>query len=230
MNSKKSAVLAIIGLVVAFLFASAAGAVAGNLITGADIKNGTIQSVDLADDSVLSKDIADYTIKSEDLTNGLQNKINQPGPQGEPGADGAKGPKGDTGNSGPMGPQGVQGPTGLTQVRADEPYNQSIAANSVGVAFASCPAGKSAISGGYRLNGFAAEAFQGGGGPLNLVKVLASEPVGVQDGAVVNTYQNGAFPQDSDGRFLPNAWAVTVQNDSGSAQDVRVAVVCAFTN
>lgn len=226
----KSKVLAIVGLVIAFLFAATAGSFAGSLITGADIKNGSIHSADIANDDILSKDIADYTIKMDDLTNGLQGEINKPGPKGDEGDKGPKGDPGTPGASGPMGPQGPQGAPGLSQVRADEPYNQVIAANSVGVAFASCPAGKSAISGGYRLNGYAAEAFQGGGGPLNLVKVLASEPVGVQNGAVVNTYQNSAFPQDSDGRFLPNAWAVTIQNDSGDAQDVRVAVVCAFTN
>lgn len=226
----KSKVLAIVGLVIAFLFAATAGSFAGSLITGADIKNGSIQSVDLENDSVLSKDIADYTIKDADLSPYLSTKINMPGPKGDDGDTGPRGPQGLPGNTGPMGPQGQQGATGLTQVRADEPYNQVIAANSVGVAFASCPAGKAAVSGGYRLNGYAAEAFQGGGAPLNLVKVLASEPVGVENGVLVNTYQNPAFPQDSDGRFLPNAWAVTIQNDSGDAQNVRVAVVCAFTN
>lgn len=227
--NRKTSILAILGLVVAMLFAGSVGAVADNLIGSNGIKDNSIKSVDLKDGKAVSE---------ADLTQGLVAKLNADH-AGQPGPQGPAGPKGDTGAAGPQGEQGPRGYSGsdgsngqpgLSEVRADEPYTQSIPANSVGVAFTSCPAGKTAIAGGYRLNGYAAEAFQGGGPSLNLVTVLASEPVGVQNGQVVNTYQNNAFPQDSDGRFLPNAWAVTIQNGGGDAQDVRVAVVCAYAN
>jgi len=76
------------------------GAVAGALITGADIKNGTIESQDIKNGTVVSRDIANATIKIRDLTPALRELIRQPGPKGE------KGDKGDTGPRGPQGPAG----------------------------------------------------------------------------------------------------------------------------
>lgn len=99
---RKSVVLMVVGLVMAFLFAGTAGAVAGGLITSQDIKNDTIQS----------KDIKDYTVKADDLTNSLQNKINAPGPKGDEGEQGPRGFKGDQGIPGSQGPSGPQGPAG----------------------------------------------------------------------------------------------------------------------
>lgn len=218
--SKRHAIIAAGVIALGLTIAATTGAVAGSLITGADIKDGTIQSRDLKDGS---------GVGTADLKPGLANKINAHGEQGPAGPQGPRGYQGQQGDDGQQGPAGPQGEPGLSDVRANEPYTQSIPAHSVGVAFAACADGKTAVSGGYRLNGFAAEAFQGGGGAVD-VSAIASEPVGVIGGAVVNTYQNAAFPQDESGAFLPNAWAVTIQNDSDQAQDVRVAVVCASTN
>ena len=79
------------------------GAVAGALITGADIKNGTVESQDIKNGTVISRDIANATIKLRDLTPALRELVKQQGEKGE---------KGDTGPRGPVGPQGPQGPAG----------------------------------------------------------------------------------------------------------------------
>lgn len=81
------------------------GAVAGALITGADIKNGTIESQDIKNGTVVSRDIANATIKVRDLTPALRELIRQKGEKGE---------KGDTGATGPQGPQGPAGQNAAT--------------------------------------------------------------------------------------------------------------------
>jgi hypothetical protein len=193
--------IAIAGAILALV--GTTGAVAAVLITSADIQDGTI--------------------RGKDLRPGLVDRFSQPGPAGADGTDGVDGVDGTNGTNGTNGIDGTDGvdgqdgedgAPGLANVRADEPYVHTIPANSVGVAFTECPeAGQVALGGGFRLNGFAAE--------------IASEAVGIEGGAVVNTYQNPAFPQTERGSFQPNGWAVTVQNDSDQAQDVRVSVVCA---
>ena len=82
---------------------ASSGAVAGALITGADIKNGTIQSKDIENGTVVSRDIANATIKLRDVTPSMRELIKAEAAQG------AKGEKGDTGATGPQGPKGADG-------------------------------------------------------------------------------------------------------------------------
>jgi len=101
-------------------------------------------------------------------------------------------------------------------------------ANSIGVVYGKCPEARPlAISGGYRLNGWAAESFSGANQPrVDDVLVLASEPAAWKDGALVNSYQNPAFPQTEGGSFQANAWATTIQNDSDTELQVRAWATC----
>ena len=57
--------VAVLGGVV--LLAASGGAVAGTMITGAQIKNGTVASPDLKDGGVTSLDLKDKTVKPADL-------------------------------------------------------------------------------------------------------------------------------------------------------------------
>ncbi|MEO9322406.1 hypothetical protein ABFT23_02895 [Nocardioides sp. C4-1] len=72
---------------------SAGGAVAGSMITGKQIKDGTVTSADLKDRTIQVKDLAPSAVAA------LR------------GARGATGPAGPAGPAGPTGPTGPQGPT-----------------------------------------------------------------------------------------------------------------------
>ena len=83
---------------------TASSATARSLITGLQIKNGSITSADLADG----------TIKSRDLAPSLRHAQQVPGPQGPQGAQGEAGPQGAKGDPGAQGAQGPAGPQGAT--------------------------------------------------------------------------------------------------------------------
>jgi hypothetical protein len=84
--------------------ATASGTVRA-LITGRDIKDGSITSADVANKSLQLQDF------SPGATSSLTGPAGPAGAQGEPGA---KGDKGDTGITGPRGLQGSPGSTGAT--------------------------------------------------------------------------------------------------------------------
>jgi hypothetical protein len=77
--------------------ATAASAGAASLITGRQIKDGTITK--------------------RDLSKALQQQLARTGAAGAKGDPGVPGPKGDLGAQGPLGERGVQGPAGPTLVR-----------------------------------------------------------------------------------------------------------------
>lgn len=231
------ATLGLAGLITAAGIAGSAQA-AGN----PDIRDNTVTSSDIRDETILSRDIATSAVGASELSNDsvgageiktgsvgtpelsdqAKSWIKSQAKAGPAGKDGATGPQGEPGKD------GKDGAPGLADVRADEPYTQVIKAGEVGVAFTVCPEGKAAIGGGYRLNGWADEAFDADGHPAaDGLIVVASEPQGAKGGQLVPTYQDSSFPQDSDGRFEPNAWAVTIHNTTTADANVRVAVVCA---
>ena len=80
--------------------AAGGGAVAGSLITSADIKDKTIKKVDLAKNAVVTKKVKNGTLKLKDLNQAANDAIANGGPPGPAGA------------QGPAGPQGPQGPAG----------------------------------------------------------------------------------------------------------------------
>lgn len=80
-------------------------AVAGALITSADIQNGSIRGIDVKDGSLRKADFGG------NLT-GARGPAGPAGTSGEDGSDGAAGPAGATGPAGERGPQGPQGATG----------------------------------------------------------------------------------------------------------------------
>jgi hypothetical protein len=116
----KSSVVVLVGVLAVFVVAATASGGGGpKLITGSDIKDGTIDSRDLKVGSVQSHDIANGTILVADLSTNALRTLK--GAQGEKGANGAAGPagpagptgaKGATGDTGSAGPQGSQGPPG----------------------------------------------------------------------------------------------------------------------
>jgi hypothetical protein len=124
------------------LFLSAAGgAVAGGMITGAQIKNGT----------VTTKDIKNSTLKLADISSAakaaLQGQTGPAGPTGPSGADGATGPAGAAGPAGPAGPAGTNGSNGTNGTDGVSGYETitaavAVAGNAQGLVSQNCPAGK----------------------------------------------------------------------------------------
>ena len=115
-------VIAVIALFVALVGTATAGSVA--LITGAQIKDGSVGLADL----------------SKNAKRALKGQRGAQGPAGAPGANGLPGA------AGPQGPPGVQSLT--TALRSVE-----VAPSMVATAEAPCPSGQRAVSGGFIFGG-----------------------------------------------------------------------------
>ena len=86
------------------------------LITGAQIKDGTVASRDIENRTIRRADIAAATLSSLRGARGhvgAQGPRGVVGPQGPPGAPGAAGQQGPQGPQGPQGATGAQGPQGV---------------------------------------------------------------------------------------------------------------------
>jgi collagen triple helix repeat protein len=90
----------------------AGGAIGAAMVTSADIRDQTIQARDIHRNAVGGSELAPDTVTGPHLTQGLRDRMNQPGPRGPEGPQGPEGPAGSQGPQGPVGPQGPQGPQG----------------------------------------------------------------------------------------------------------------------
>jgi hypothetical protein len=109
--------IAIAGVLV--VAAATSGATAALVITGNDIKNGTVTTKDIKNDNLKSKDIKDGTLKTRDFDEATVDDL-----------------------TGPAGPAGAPGVSGHQVVSVTVP----IAANSTATVQTSCPAGKRVLS------------------------------------------------------------------------------------
>ncbi len=100
---RQSAPLVVSAIALA-LAAGGIGVGAGALITGADIKNGSITGADIKNGSIAGDDIKPGSIQVSDLSKGAMNGLD-----GKDGEDGKQGP---AGPAGPAGPRGVAGSSG----------------------------------------------------------------------------------------------------------------------
>lgn len=102
---------------------------AKTLMTGADVKNGSLTGKDLKNGSVTSADVRNGSLTGRDLRNGSVGRadlspalrralggataaVGTSGRDGAPGAPGVPGTRGERGSTGAQGPQGVQGVQG----------------------------------------------------------------------------------------------------------------------
>lgn len=119
---------------------STGGAVAGSLITSAQIKDNTITTKDIKNGTLINKDFAPGTLVK--------------GPKGDPGAKGAPGA---TGEQGEQGIQGIQGPpgatgsTGLTNYSVQGGETYSLPAGQTTGLELYCPSGQKPLGGGGGL-------------------------------------------------------------------------------
>ena len=116
-----SMVVALIALAVA----GAGGATAATLITGAQIKNGSITGADVKDNSLTAKDI-------KGQLQGPQGATGAQGPAGTAGAKGDAGVPGPAGAAGAKGDAGVPGPSDAFSRFRDGPIQTSTPLTSIG--------------------------------------------------------------------------------------------------
>ena len=102
------------GVIGALAVATAGTAGVQALITGAQIKDGTIESRDIKNGAIGRADIADAAEAALRGARGSRGADGPAGPAGPAGAQGAAGPQGPQGATGAQGPQGPQGPKGDT--------------------------------------------------------------------------------------------------------------------
>lgn len=95
------AILAVVTLVAVLV--GSGGAVAGSLITGKKIKDGTVSTKDVKDGSLQTADLAPATVA------GLKGRTGPAGPTGPAGSPGSAGPAGPAGSTGPAGAAGTRG-------------------------------------------------------------------------------------------------------------------------
>ncbi len=103
------------------LFAAVGGtATAATVITGANIKNGSVTGADVKNSSLTGADVKNRSIGTSDLSAGvvaaLKGAAGATGPAGPAGPAGPTGAKGADGATGPAGPVGPAGPASLATV------------------------------------------------------------------------------------------------------------------
>ena len=146
-------------LAAALIVSAGTGAVAGSMITGKQIKNGT----------VTSQDLKNKTIRPVDLSRAVKQQM--AGSAGTVGPAGPAGPAGSTGPTGPRGPQGVAGVPGASGLELVT-KEQIVAPGAYSQLTMSCPSGKKVlgVSGYWNVIGSpVATKFEAG---LNSGKVL----------------------------------------------------------
>jgi hypothetical protein len=77
----------------------AGGAIGAAMVTSADIRDQTIQARDIHRNAVAGSELAPDTVTGPHLTQGLRDRMNQPGPRGPEGPQGPQGPPGEDGTA-----------------------------------------------------------------------------------------------------------------------------------
>jgi len=119
----------------ALLFSLSGTAVAGALITGANVKNNSLTGVDVKDGSLGTKDVKDGSLLAKDFKAGSL----PAGPQG---------PAGPVGPQGPTGPQGLAGTNGVSGLEIVNVPSGALNSDTEKSVTATCPAGKKVVGGG----------------------------------------------------------------------------------
>lgn len=141
---------------VALFVALGGTATAAVLVTGKNVKNGSLTGADVKSNSLGSVDVTNGDLLAEDFKAGQL----RAGPRGAPGAPGARGAPGPAGAKGDQGSPGI---SGLVKVEQGSASNS----DSFKDATATCPAGKRVIgTGGYITGG------KSGSSPSSLTDVV----------------------------------------------------------
>lgn len=129
---------------IALFVASTGTAVAGALVTGANVKNNSLTGLDVRNGSLTSLDVRNHSLRPIDFKGKL--------PAGAQGPQGPQGPQGAQGPAGPQGPAGAQGGPGVSGWAKSFVIGGPFNSTSPKQTDASCPPGKTLLSGGGRLH------------------------------------------------------------------------------
>jgi hypothetical protein len=208
MNKRPSPalVVAIVALFVAF----SGTATAALVMTGKNIKDGTITGKDVKNRTLGTNELSKKAVTSLQGQRGPTGPGGPQGPKGEAGVQGVQGPKGDTGAAGPQGPKGDTGVAQITTRTAGFNLDGPMGAGNDGAAM--CQAGESAVGGGYRLP---SASILVGSGVVNSFAALQSRPANASGEPALNGQE-------------PRGWYVEATKgadvDGGT---VAITVLCA---
>jgi hypothetical protein len=133
---------------------------AARLITGSQIKNGSVTGADVKNGSIAGTDIRSGTVTGTDVKNGSLTSADFRGSvKGDAGPAGAAGPQGPQGASGPQGPQGPAGPTAVNALNRVVGPLVTVDASGFGESAAVCPGGQTVVGGGYSSAAADGEVF-----------------------------------------------------------------------
>jgi Collagen triple helix repeat (20 copies) len=190
-------VVAIVALFVAF----SGTATAALVMTGAQIKNGTITG----------KDLRNRTLGTNKLSKkALSSLKGQRGPAGSQGVAGVQGPKGDTGAAGAQGPKGDTGVADITTRTAGIAFTANGSMGETKDGAAMCQAGESVVGGGYRLPG---GSIGVGSGVVPIFAAVQSRPANGSGEPALNGQQ-------------PRGWYVEAQKGTDTDGTVAITVLC----
>jgi hypothetical protein len=213
--------------VVALAGVTAATAGVKALVTGAQIKDDTIESRDVKNGTLRGADLAPQLAASlrgqrgPQGISGPQGPVGaqgpagpkgDPGPQGAQGSPGAQGPKGDAGTPGATGPQGPAGPVSppraLVASQADPPPFLFLAEGSfTTVVSLAVPAGS------YAVTGHAVVTNTASADAANVVCRIVAEGVEADEASTTITPKPPSSPSTSGLRdTIPLTGVVTVAN------------------
>lgn len=99
-------------LAVAATVVTGGSATAASLVTGRQVKDGSVAGRDVAGGSLTGRDVRDRSLTGSDLDASVRGPVGPPGQVGDQGSPGPSGPTGPAGPTGPPGPAGVAGPPG----------------------------------------------------------------------------------------------------------------------
>jgi hypothetical protein len=198
-------VVALVALFVAF----SGTATAALVMTGKNIKDGTITGKDVQNRTLGTNKLSKKAVASLIGQRGPAGPAGPQGPKGEAGVQGVQGPKGDTGPAGPQGPKGDTGVAHITTriagINLDGPMGESKGGAAM------CQAGESVVGGGYRLP---SAGIVVGSGVLNSFEAVQSRPANASGEPALNGQE-------------PRGWYVEVQKGTDTDGTVAITVLCA---
>jgi Collagen triple helix repeat (20 copies) len=198
-------VMAIVALFVAF----SGTATAALVMTGKQIKDGTITGKDLRNRTLGTNKLSKNAVSSLKGQRGPAGPAGPQGPKGEAGVQGVQGPKGD---AGAIGPQGPEGDTGVAEIRTRTAgfaftVNGGIGELKDGAAM--CQPGESVVGGGYRVPGN--HVMGTGSGVVPVITAVQSRPANASGDPAVNGQEpRGWYVQALDGIDTDDTVAITV--------------------